>query len=97
MHELSHVCTLENMDKASEFIIEQVISLEQYQYNYLQKKQSKPTAVDSTQEKKEEQCDDNITTMIKKTDQYLRSIYKEKYNTYNLPFKSVKRRTYKTS
>lgn len=77
MEELHRLCTVENLDKASDFFIEQVITLEKYQDNYLQKKLTA-----GLQEPKDEQGNDFITTIIKKNDQYLRSIYKEKYKTY---------------
>jgi hypothetical protein len=77
MEELHRLCTVENLDKVSDFFIEQVITLEQYQDNYLQKKR-----LGNPQEQKEEQDSDFITTIIEKNDQYLRKIYKEEYNTH---------------
>lgn len=82
MRELNRLCTAENLDKASDFLIEQVISLEQYQDNYLQKKKTKKTQIELTKEEKEAQGDDFITTIVKKNDQYLRGYYKEKYDVH---------------
>lgn len=82
MRELSNLCTTENLDKVSDFMIEQVISLEQYQDNYLQKKQLKAAPKEVVSDKKSEQNDDFITTVVKKNDQYLKQIYKEKYDTH---------------
>lgn len=77
MQELQRLCTVENLDKASDFFIEQVITLEQYQDNYLQRK-----LTENSQEQKDDQGNDFINTIIKKNDQYLRRIYKEKYNAH---------------
>ncbi len=82
MQELIRLCTTENLDKIAGFFIEQVISLEQYQANYLRKKLTKTSQAELTQEKKDDQSEDFIATIVKKNDQYLRRMYKEKYNEH---------------
>ena len=79
MRELYGLCTDENFDKVSNFLIEQVIVLEQYQDNYVRRKQGKMI---SEPVPKDEQSDDFVTMLVKKNDHYLRKMYKGKYDTH---------------
>lgn len=79
MEELYRLCTEENFDKVSNFLIEQVIVLEQYQDNYVRRKQGKMIVEPVP---KDEKGDDFVTMIVKKNDNYLRKIYKEKYDSH---------------
>ncbi len=76
LHELYQLCTSENLEKANEFLIEQVINLEQYQEKYREKKRKAATTIEG-----KESEDRFVDTLVKKNDVLLRKIYGEKYDT----------------
>lgn len=73
MKQLAILFTTENLDNIAEFIIEQVITLEQYQDKFQVAKQKKLLPKNS--EKKEEILDDNFTKFIKYCDENIKKIY----------------------
>jgi hypothetical protein len=73
LNELFLLCTSANLEKASEFLIEQVINLEQYQQKYLERKRMP--------DEKAEQREGFFTMLAKKNDSWLRKIYGDQYTT----------------
>jgi hypothetical protein len=77
LNQLCLLCTSANLEKASEFLIEQVINLEQYQQKYLERKR-KPNDQDEHRE-------GFFSTLAKSNDSLLRKVYRDKYDAYFLP------------
>lgn len=78
LNELYKLCTSDNLNKISDFVIEQIISLEQYQRKYLYSKNQK-------QPEEKTEPDDRegfVTTIVKKNDSLLKLLYKNKYDVY---------------
>lgn len=81
--ELSQLLTNENLEKAMDFFIDQLIVLEQYKENYEKSLTQKDTPpIEIKQEKKE---DDSITLLIKKNDSLLKNYYKKDYESIFRP------------
>ncbi len=76
LQELYQLCTSENLEKANEFLIEQVINLEQYQEKYREKKRKAVEKIEGGESE-----DRFIDTLVKKNDVLLQKMYGEKYNT----------------
>lgn len=82
MIELSKLCNNENLEKAADFFIEQVIVLEQYQENYLQRKKAITKKEPANVVKQAEPQSDFISSLVLKTNLGLRSVYKDKYDIH---------------
>ncbi len=80
LQELYQLCTSENLEKANEFLIEQVINLEQYQEKYKEKKRKA-----AEQEEVEEPEEGFVDKLVKKNDALLRKLYGEEYDTHFAP------------
>lgn len=78
--ELRKLFTMANLEKSTDFFIEKTILLETYQEHYVQKKLSAQNEVAS--DKIEEKNDDFISLIIKQNDEFLKKIYKDKYDSY---------------
>jgi uncharacterized protein (DUF1778 family) len=77
LNQLALLCTGANLEKASEFLIEQIINMEQYQQKYLERKRRPHDT--------EEHREGFFHTLAKNNDSLLRKFYSEKYDAYFLP------------
>jgi hypothetical protein len=76
LQELSQYCTHENLEKAENLFIEQLLSLERYRENYLNRKNLTQIKEIET-EKKENKEDDFVTFLVKKNDNLVKKLYPE--------------------